>query len=67
MELSARELAVQMAGKILVDIRRSEEWQTTGVILDFLQRHTEYQQARHLAGGMLGWLNAGLPVERVSD
>ena len=114
MELSAIELAVQLSDKILVDVRRVEEWQATGVItgayrltffdelgqadpagwlaklaqfarpeddlvlicrsgkrtgmiLEFLHRHTDYKQARHLAGGMLGWLNAGLPVERVSD
>ena len=31
-ELSAKELAASPAGKILVDIRRPEEWRTTGVI-----------------------------------
>ena len=31
-QLSAKELAASPAGKILVDIRRPEEWRTTGVI-----------------------------------
>ena len=109
MELTATELAAQMAGRVLVDIRRAEEWQATGVIdgshqltffdaagnadparwlaelakivtpqgdlllicrsgqrtgiiLEFLQAQTEYRQVRHLAGGMLAWLEKGLPV-----
>ena len=109
MELTATELAAQTAGKVLVDIRRAEEWQSTGVIagshqltffdaagngdragwlgdlvkiatpeddlvlicrsdhrtgiiLEFLHAQTQYRQARHLAGGMLGWLEKGLPV-----
>ena len=31
-ELNSKELAAEPTGKILVDIRRPEEWQTTGVI-----------------------------------
>jgi len=104
-ELSANELAASPDGKILVDIRRPEEWRTTGVIegshlltfhkediagwlsaltklaspeddlvlicrtgtrtgiiLDFLYGQTPYQQARHLDGGMLDWIDHDLPV-----
>ena len=32
MELTSKELAANPAGKVLVDIRRAEEWQLTGVI-----------------------------------
>ena len=32
MELTATGLAAQAAGKVLVDIRRAEEWRSTGVI-----------------------------------
>lgn len=31
-ELTSKELAAQPAGKILVDIRKPEEWRSTGVI-----------------------------------
>lgn len=109
MELTATELAANLDGKILVDIRRAEEWQLTGIldgshqltffdaagnadapgwmvalakvatpeddlvlicrsghrtgiILEYLHTQTEYGQARHLAGGILGWLEKGLPV-----
>ena len=31
-ELNSKELAAEPNGKILVDIRKPEEWQTTGVI-----------------------------------
>ena len=34
----------------------------TGVILNFLHRQTDYTTARHLDGGMLGWLEKGMPV-----
>jgi len=114
MELTASELATQLAGKVLVDIRRIEEWQVTGIIagshrltffdaagnadpaswlrslaqiarseddlvlicrsdhrtgvlLEFLHTQTEYRQARHLAGGILGWLEKGLPVVDFTD
>jgi rhodanese-related sulfurtransferase len=39
----------------------------TGVILGFLQTQTRYTQARHLAGGILSWLEKGLPVVAVKD
>jgi len=34
----------------------------TGVILNFLHRQTDYCKSRHLDGGMLGWLEKGMPV-----
>ena len=114
MELTATDLNASRAGKILVDIRRAEEWRLTGVIdgchrltffdkdgnadlagwmaaltkiaspendlvlicrsghrtgiiLDFLHTQTPYRQARHLAGGMHGWIGEGLPVVSVHD
>ncbi len=113
MDITATELVAQAADKILVDIRRAEEWRLTGVIensykltffdaaghadpvnwlselakiagpeddlvlicrsghrtkmiLEFLHSQTAYRQAGHLAGGMLGWLEKGLPVVSVT-
>ena len=37
----------------------------TNMILNFLHRQTDYLNARHLQGGMLGWLEKGLPVVTV--
>lgn len=34
MEISAAELDAQMMGKVLVDIRRTEEWRSIGVIAE---------------------------------
>lgn len=34
----------------------------SGIILEFLHAQTDYRQARHLAGGLLVWLEKGLPV-----
>jgi len=36
----------------------------TRMLLDFLRRRTPYQRVQHLAGGILSWLDAGLPVAR---
>jgi len=113
MEITASELVCQAAEKVLVDIRRAEEWKLTGVIdgchrltffdaagqadpagwldalakiagpeddlvlicrsdqrsgiiLEFLLNQTPYRRARHLAGGMLAWLEKGLPVVAVT-
>ena len=109
MRLTAKELAAHAAEKVIVDIRRVEEWKLTGVIdgshqltffdaagnadpagwldelaniatpdadlvlvcrsghrtgviLEFLHAQTPYRQAQHLEGGMLAWLEKGLPV-----
>ncbi len=114
MELTPSQLAASAADKIIVDIRRAEEWQLTGVIenshqltffdsagnadpeswlaalaqiatpeddlvlicrtgqrtgviLEFLHSQTAYRRASHLAGGMLGWLEKGLPVVPVDS
>ena len=114
MELTATELAAQLSGRVVVDIRRVGEWrltgvipgahrltffdtegnadpatwlsalakiaapeddlvlicrsgQRTGVVLEFLHSQTPYTRARHLAGGMRSWLEAGFPAEGVSD
>ena len=113
MEISATDLDDQMAGKVLVDIRRPEEWRSIGVIagshqltffdaagnadpvfwlaelekianpeddlvlichsdyrtrviLKYLQSQTLYKNARYLAGGILDWLDKGLPVHDVA-
>ena len=39
----------------------------TGVILGFLRNQTPYSRAQHLAGGILSWLEKGLPVVAVKD
>ncbi len=53
MELTATELAAQAAGKVLVDIRRAEEWHSTGVIAGSHQL-TFFDAAGH--ADPAGWL-----------
>ncbi len=37
----------------------------TGILLEFLYSQTDYRHARHLADGILDWIDNGLPVVAV--
>ena len=64
MELTATELAAQAAGKVLVDIRGAEEWQSTGVIAGSHQL-TFFDAAGHADPGY--WLETLAKVAGPED